>query len=107
MQLTTDNRTTDQFKDYVRYETRRQFLSRGSNAVSWAALASLHGARRPGLGMQACRRAKTRLADRRASTRRPAAVCTQGQAGDLSAHGRRTAADGYVRLQARDGSVVR
>ena len=24
-------------KDYIRYETRRQFLSRGSNAVSWAA----------------------------------------------------------------------
>ena len=29
--------------DYVRYETRRQFLSRGSNAVSWAALAALLG----------------------------------------------------------------
>src|SRR5580700_9085397 len=41
----TDNgqRATDQFKDYVRYETRRQFLSRGSNAVSWAALAALLG----------------------------------------------------------------
>ena len=34
---------TDQFKDYVRYETRRQFLSRGSNAVSWAALSALMG----------------------------------------------------------------
>jgi hypothetical protein len=32
------------FHDYVRYETRRQFLSRGSNAVSWAALAALLGA---------------------------------------------------------------
>ncbi len=30
-------------KEYVRYETRRQFLSRGSNAVSWAAFASLLG----------------------------------------------------------------
>ena len=42
----TDNGqlTTDQLKDYVRYETRRQFLSRGSNAVSWAALAALLGA---------------------------------------------------------------
>ncbi len=42
-QKPTDNgqRTTNQFKDYVRYETRRQFLSRGSNAVSWAAFASL------------------------------------------------------------------
>jgi Protein of unknown function (DUF1501) len=37
--LTTDNA----FKEYVRYETRRQFLSRGSNAVSWAALAGLLG----------------------------------------------------------------
>ncbi len=31
------------FHDYIRYETRRQFLSRGSNAVSWAALAALLG----------------------------------------------------------------
>ncbi len=40
---TTDNGqpTTDQVRDYVRSETRRQFLSRGSNAVSWAAFASL------------------------------------------------------------------
>jgi Protein of unknown function (DUF1501) len=29
--------------DYIRNETRRQFLSRGSNAVSWAALAALLG----------------------------------------------------------------
>ncbi len=33
-------RTKDQ-QDYVRSETRRQFLSRGSNAVGWAAFASL------------------------------------------------------------------
>jgi len=31
------------FDDYVRYETRRQFFSRGSNAIGWAALASLGG----------------------------------------------------------------
>ncbi len=31
------------FHDYARYETRRQFLSRGSNAVSWAAFAALLG----------------------------------------------------------------
>src|SRR5271167_3595172 len=31
------------FHDYIRSETRRQFLSRGSNAVSWAAFASLLG----------------------------------------------------------------
>ena len=31
------------FHEYVRYETRRQFLSRGANAVGWAALASLLG----------------------------------------------------------------
>ena len=30
-------------EDYVRQETRRQFLSRGSNAVGWAALAALLG----------------------------------------------------------------
>ena len=29
--------------DYIRYETRRQFLSRGANAVSWAAMAALLG----------------------------------------------------------------
>ena len=29
--------------EYIRNETRRQFLSRGSNAVSWAALAALLG----------------------------------------------------------------
>jgi hypothetical protein len=33
----------DPFRDYVRYETRRQFLSRGSNAVSWAAFTALLG----------------------------------------------------------------
>lgn len=31
------------FHEYVRSETRRQFLSRGANAVGWAALASLMG----------------------------------------------------------------
>ena len=36
------------FNDYIRSETRRQFLGRGVNAVGWAALASLLGAgRRP------------------------------------------------------------
>jgi hypothetical protein len=29
------------FQDYLRYESRRQFLGRGVNAVGWAALASL------------------------------------------------------------------
>jgi hypothetical protein len=31
------------FEEYVRYETRRQFLSKGANAVGWAAFASLLG----------------------------------------------------------------
>jgi hypothetical protein len=31
------------FDDYVRYETRRQFFSRGANALGWAALSSLWG----------------------------------------------------------------
>ena len=31
------------FDDYVRFESRRQFLGRGVNAVGWAALASLLG----------------------------------------------------------------
>ena len=31
------------FNDYVRYETRRQFFSRGANAVGWGALAALLG----------------------------------------------------------------
>ena len=43
MPLTTDHRPRTNSKNYVRYETRRQFLSRGSNAVSWAALAALLG----------------------------------------------------------------
>ncbi len=34
------------FEDWVRNETRRQFFSRGSNAVGWAALASLLGGER-------------------------------------------------------------
>jgi Protein of unknown function (DUF1501) len=34
------------FQDWVRNETRRQFFSRGSNAVGWAALASLLGGER-------------------------------------------------------------
>jgi hypothetical protein len=33
------------FEEYVRSETRRQFFSRGANAVGWAALASLMGPR--------------------------------------------------------------
>ena len=31
------------FEQWVRYETRRQFFSRGANSVGWAALASLMG----------------------------------------------------------------
>jgi hypothetical protein len=31
------------FEEYVRFETRRQFFSRGANSVGWAALASLLG----------------------------------------------------------------
>jgi hypothetical protein len=33
----------DLFRDYLRYESRRQFLGRGVNAVGWAALATLTG----------------------------------------------------------------
>ncbi len=32
-----------QYEEYVRFETRRQFFSKGANAVGWAALASLMG----------------------------------------------------------------
>ena len=35
------------FEEYVRYETRRQFFSRGANALGAAALASLFGGRLP------------------------------------------------------------
>ena len=35
--------TMDPLQDYVRYESRRQFLGRGANAVGWAALAALWG----------------------------------------------------------------
>jgi hypothetical protein len=34
---------TNPFEDWVRHETRRQFFSRGANAVGWAALGSLLG----------------------------------------------------------------
>jgi hypothetical protein len=36
------------FHEYVRNETRRQFLGRGANAVGWAAFATLMGLDRPG-----------------------------------------------------------
>ncbi len=36
------------FEEYVRYETRRQFFSRGANSVGWAALASLMGSKSVG-----------------------------------------------------------
>ena len=36
-------RNDSPLEDYVRYETRRQFFSRGANAVGWAALGSLFG----------------------------------------------------------------
>ena len=100
---TTDNGplTTDNiFKEYVRYETRRQFLSRGSNAVSWAALAGLLGRDGFVAGASASEAMagdrEERVGQQFASVLWAAAVRTQGQAGDLSAHGRRTAADGYV-----------
>ncbi len=35
--------STHPFHEYIRYESRRQFLSRGANAVGWAALAALLG----------------------------------------------------------------
>jgi hypothetical protein len=41
------------FHEYLRSETRRQFLGRGTNAVGWAALASLLGANRFGASAQA------------------------------------------------------
>ncbi len=84
--------------DYIRNETRRQFLSRGSNAVSWAALAALLG--REGLVPPA----RADAAEAGASPTptggralaRAASLRPQGQAGDLSAHGGRAAADGHV-----------
>ncbi len=33
----------DELKDYLRFESRRQFLGQGVNAVGWAALATLLG----------------------------------------------------------------
>src|SRR5215213_7638159 len=41
------------FDEYIRNETRRQFLGRGANAVGWAAFASLLGADRPGAAARA------------------------------------------------------
>ena len=42
----------DALCDYVRYETRRQFFSRGANAVGWAALAALLGESGRALGSE-------------------------------------------------------
>ena len=88
------------FHDYIRYETRRQFLSRGSNAVSWAAFAVAPGhetawLRRPRLVINGTETRPT-LPDRGPHPGGPASFRPQGQAGDLSAHGRRAAADGHV-----------
>jgi hypothetical protein len=49
------------FHDYIRSETRRQFLSRGSNAVSWAAFATLLG--RAGLELASAAADEVRGAD--------------------------------------------
>jgi hypothetical protein len=48
--------------DYVRYETRRQFFSRGANAVGWAALASLVGQNRLARATEAVPAALTHFA---------------------------------------------
>ena len=85
------------FEDWVRNETRRQFFSRGANAVGWAALASLLGGERSG--------ALAATAETGATESDP--FCTQGQACDLFAHGRRARANGLVRLQADHAGMVR
>ena len=85
--------------DYVRYESRRQFFSRGANAVGWAALAALLG--REGL-MPAAEAAGL---DRSITTGQDP-LPPQGEACHLPAHGRRSVPDGHVRLQAADEQVV-
>ena len=94
--------TMNPFHEYVRYETRRQFLGRGSNAVGWAALASLLGRRVAAASAARIRRRSAAGGAARADPLRP-----QGEAGDLPAHGRRAVADGPLRLQAEDGRVLR
>ena len=80
--------------DYIRYETRRQFFSRGKNVLGWSALASLLG---------------EAMTDKLMAVGNPAATAHKplfphfapaGETGHLSAHGRRAVADGPVRLQA-------
>ncbi len=88
------------FEEWVRSETRRQFFSRGANAVGAAALASLLGADAPRAGLDRHAR-RSRLA------RAGAPLSGQGQAGDLPAHGRRALADRPVRLQAANEGMVR
>ena len=79
------------FDDYVRTETRRHFLGRGANGLGLAALASLMG--RAASGQEpGCDRPPLR---------------PHGQARHLPAHGRRSLANGHVRLQARDERLVR
>src|SRR5215472_7173856 len=78
------------FQELSRNMTRRYFFSVGSHAVGWAALSSLLGSEANGGGDAG-----------------PDALPSEGQAGDLPAHGRRPAADGPVRLQAQDERLVR
>ncbi|MGC4045850.1 MAG: hypothetical protein QM758_18830 [Armatimonas sp.] len=81
-------------EEWVRAETRRQFLRRGTNALGMAALASL-GGEAFAMGNETPAKGKYRTIP---GALPQAALCSEGQACHLPAHGRRSAADGPVRL---------
>ena len=67
------------FHDYVRQETRRQFFSRGANAVGWGALAALLAREglAPAVGMPRGSTARSRPARRISRPRRnTSSICT-------------------------------
>ena len=84
----------------IRFATKRAASSSAAARMpsAAAALASLLGGER---------RAPAAPPAEAGSAGRAAALRPQGQARDLSAHGRRPAADGSVRLQAEDERLVR
>ena len=71
--------------DFIRYETRRQFFSRGKNVLGWSALASLLG---------------ESMTDKLLAAGTPGVqkplfpLRPQSQTSHLPAHGRRTVANG-------------
>jgi hypothetical protein len=89
-------------QEWAALQTRRHFLGRTGKVLGWAAMASLLGDR--ALRGDALQQAvKVRMRFQRIVE--AAALRAQGQAGNLSVHVRRPAADRSARLQAKPGAL--